>query len=195
MTTQDNKCYYCAHVLDLKTGDTKLSQFSIDRLNNNLGHLIGNCVISCLFCNHAKNDTDEQNYIDFIKVLKEGKMDNKLLHKIDYFNEHPNLIKNMRSRAHHSDKNKTNDMNVISTAEIKELIEKQNNCCAITGIQFINAHVHKFPFKMSLDRIVSGDELHTKDNCQLVCMAIQFGKSNKSNEEVIKYIEEIRNSN
>lgn len=87
------------------------------------------------------------------------------------------------------------DVNVISTAEIRELIERQNNCCAITGIQFINAHVNKFPFKMSLDRIVNGNELHTKDNCQLVCMAIQYDKSDKSNEEVIKYIEEIRNSN
>jgi len=61
-----------------------------------------------------------------------------------------------------------------------------------TGIPFINAHISKFSFKMSLDRI-DNSKLHTADNCQLVCMAIQFGRSDKTIEEVKNYINEIRN--
>lgn len=45
---------------------------------------------------------------------------------------------------------------------------------------------------MSLDRI-DNSKLHTADNCQLVCMAIQFGRSDKTIEEVKNYINEIRN--
>ncbi|AYV78339.1 MAG: hypothetical protein Edafosvirus10_14 [Edafosvirus sp.] len=47
---------------------------------------------------------------------------------------------------------------------------------------------------MSVDRI-DNTKGHTLENCQLVCMAINLGKLNKSNEDMIKYIKEIREIN
>ncbi len=188
---QANKCYYCKHVLDMELGEAKLSQLSVDRVDNNLGHLIGNCVVSCLFCNFCRNDTDEQHYIDFLFVLKAGFISEAMQTKYDKFDEQPNLIRHIRTHCYISDKKKSGNYNIMSSKEIREMMENQNNCCAITGIKFINAHIYKFCFKMSLDRI-DNSKLHTKDNCQLVCMAIQFGRSNKSVEEVKRYIEEIK---
>ncbi|ARF11689.1 hypothetical protein Klosneuvirus_2_125 [Klosneuvirus KNV1] len=78
----------------------------------------------------------------------------------------------------------------ITLTQIKDLLKKQNNKCAISGIDFINSDVDRFPFRMSVDRIDSSKG-HTPENCQLICMAIQFGKSNKSNDETIKYVKEI----
>lgn len=44
---------------------------------------------------------------------------------------------------------------------------------------------------MSLDRIDSS-KLHTIDNVHFVLMSIQFGKSDKSMNEITNYIKEIR---
>ena len=44
---------------------------------------------------------------------------------------------------------------------------------------------------MSLDRIDNSKD-HLIDNCQLVCLAIQYGRNNKTVEEVKAYIEKIR---
>lgn len=54
-----NKCYYC----DDKLSSTReIAGFGIDRLNNNIGYEINNCVSCCSFCNKLKMDqlTPEQ---------------------------------------------------------------------------------------------------------------------------------------
>ena len=62
------KCYYCEKELFLvynKIKDTQ--QWSLERLDNNLGHYNENTCIACLHCNLSRR-TD--NYIEF----KKGKM-------------------------------------------------------------------------------------------------------------------------
>ena len=187
---QDNKCNYCKHILDINTGDKKLSQISVDRINNKLGHIEGNCVFSCLFCNRAKNNMDEKYFIEFINVLKNNNA-NEIKNKYIQIIKINDQIHSLLSSCYKYDKKKKSDSKLISSNEIKELFEKQNNCCSITGLPLINANIMKFPFKMSLDRI-DNSKLHISGNCQLVCMAIQFGRGDKSVEEVKKYINEIR---
>jgi hypothetical protein len=49
---QNYKCYICSDtVLIDKWEKYCLYQFTIDRINNNLGHIKSNCLISCYFCN------------------------------------------------------------------------------------------------------------------------------------------------
>lgn len=45
-------CYHCNNLLEMTNGSGyNPNQFSIDRVNNILGHIKGNCVASCWGCN------------------------------------------------------------------------------------------------------------------------------------------------
>ncbi|VBB18999.1 hypothetical protein YASMINEVIRUS_1531 [Yasminevirus sp. GU-2018] len=193
LQSQKSKCCYCGHVLDIEKGDKKLSQVSIDRSDSNLGHTIENSVLSCLFCGLGKNATNVDWFRDFISVIKSDQYD-AMITKYQDEKKDVNIVANLRSRAWHSDNDNRDPgdkIQVISVNEIRELAREQNNVCAITGIPFINTKLDKFPFKMSLDRI-DNTGTHTKDNCQLVCLAIQYGRNDKSIQEVKDYIDEIR---
>ena len=48
----NNKCYYCSCDLQYIKYDFNLA--TIERLNNDLGHNIGNCAIACLKCNFSR---------------------------------------------------------------------------------------------------------------------------------------------
>jgi hypothetical protein len=53
---QERRCCVCAEVVSLVWKDAKDdSQFTVDRLDNDIAHVKGNCAISCLGCNRAKH--------------------------------------------------------------------------------------------------------------------------------------------
>lgn len=188
---QNIQCYYCNHELLVEVGTKNLAQISVDRIDNNLGHIIGNCVISCLFCNMAKHETKIEYYEDFITVLKYG-MTKAIEHKYNDYEESKYLITAALSQSFNYDAKKTEQPIQLLKKDLEEMLKKQNYRCAITGIPFMNLHINKFPFKMSLDRIDSS-KLHTLDNCHFVCLGIQYGKNDKSMTEVINHIYEIQN--
>ena len=47
-------CYHCKNPLSLDYNHDDLSQWSVDRIDNNGYHTSENTVISCLSCNHSK---------------------------------------------------------------------------------------------------------------------------------------------
>lgn len=51
---QGGYCYHCEGILDLTNGDKQPDQVSIDRVDNSIGHIMGNVVLSCLICNLKK---------------------------------------------------------------------------------------------------------------------------------------------
>tara|TARA_B110001469_G_C9507484_1_gene253078 strand:- start:268 stop:732 length:465 start_codon:yes stop_codon:yes gene_type:complete len=63
------ECYYCENDLFL-TYDSKKEprQWSLERLNNNIGHYNNNTCISCLKCNLQRR-TDNYEYFKFSKKL------------------------------------------------------------------------------------------------------------------------------
>jgi hypothetical protein len=194
LKNQNNKCYYCNLNLDIIRGENNLSQISLDRLDNSKGHIIGNCVLSCLFCNHCKNDSDENDFKYFIEAITKNKITKKMESVFKNYENNEKIIDYIMSSSYHYDKKKDKNAIIIKGNEIKKILQNQNGCCAITGLPFYNKKKYKFPFKMSLDRI-DGSKLHTYDNCQLILLGIQYGKHDKTNEEVKKYIEEIRKCN
>jgi hypothetical protein len=57
------KCHYCSDevfILYEKVRESK--QWSLDRINNDIGHNIGNLVISCLFCNLKRRRTNKDAF-------------------------------------------------------------------------------------------------------------------------------------
>lgn len=50
-------CKYC--------GDTG-SHIGIDRVNNSVGYLNGNCVACCKYCNYMKKDMSSDDFLDHV---------------------------------------------------------------------------------------------------------------------------------
>ena len=48
----ENKCYYCQCEIQYQKYDDNLA--TIERIDNSVGHIKGNCVIACRTCNLSK---------------------------------------------------------------------------------------------------------------------------------------------
>ena len=65
----DNKCYYCKNeVLLIYEDQRQKNQWSLDRIDNDIGHIKGNLLISCLDCN-LKRKTMYHGRYAFTKQL------------------------------------------------------------------------------------------------------------------------------
>ena len=64
------KCHYCQDMVHI-TGDKKREkkQWTLDRVDNNLGHYEDNVVIACLDCNLKRRCIDKDKFM-FTKRLK-----------------------------------------------------------------------------------------------------------------------------
>lgn len=66
------KCYYClsepvaVKVRTLKAGRNEYLFNGIDRINNDVGYMLDNCVTCCKYCNRAKNN---MTILEFVKWL------------------------------------------------------------------------------------------------------------------------------
>ena len=64
------KCYYCKKEMALIYENVRqMNQWTLDRINNNLGHNSDNVLISCLECNLKRKDIDKDKFL-FTKQLK-----------------------------------------------------------------------------------------------------------------------------
>ena len=79
----------------------------------------------------------------------------------------------------------------ITTEFLIELWYKQEGKCAITGVKM--KHKYSTPHSSSLDRKDSSKG-YTKDNVQLVCKSINMLKNDHTQEEVMDFIEEVKNA-
>lgn len=59
---QLGNCFICGCTLLLTNGSRLKNQVSIDRVDNKLGHLKGNVILSCLGCNYIKGDRLFEDY-------------------------------------------------------------------------------------------------------------------------------------
>ena len=70
------KCYYCTCDLSILYNKKRLkTQWTLERLDNNLGHYSSNTCISCLECN-LKRRTDNYEYFKQSKQIKIVKLNN-----------------------------------------------------------------------------------------------------------------------
>lgn len=68
------KCTYCnENLLILYKNKNEKKQWTLDRINNDIGHNNDNVVISCLKCNIQKRDRDHEKFA-FTKNLKITKL-------------------------------------------------------------------------------------------------------------------------
>jgi len=68
-------CHYCSsHIFTLYYTLREKKQWTIDRLDNSLGHVMGNCVVACLECNLKRRVTDDSAFL-FTKRCVLSKLD------------------------------------------------------------------------------------------------------------------------
>ncbi len=184
---QNSKCIYCSHDLIIMCDSNKFNQISIDRVNSDKLYFKDNIQLVCLFCNHGKNESSDAAYKQFIGALKGIQINFK-------YTEKKYVVTTLVSSCRKMDKKKNFNLeNTITSTQIKELLLRQNNKCAISGIPFVNSAERNFPLCMSVDRL-NGTLGHTFENCQIICLALNYAKSDKSNEETIQYVKEIMES-
>ena len=63
-------CHYCkSNIFILYNSVREKKQWTLDRINNDIGHIFENVVISCLECNLQRRRTDMKKF-EFTKSLK-----------------------------------------------------------------------------------------------------------------------------
>lgn len=68
-------CQYCGRKsqwdLRVMPIGSKIRPNGIDRVNNDLGYIPGNCVPCCYECNHSKNDRSLEDFRTWVKIVYE----------------------------------------------------------------------------------------------------------------------------
>uniref|UniRef100_A0A6C0KP38 HNH domain-containing protein n=1 Tax=viral metagenome TaxID=1070528 RepID=A0A6C0KP38_9ZZZZ len=69
LNSSNMKCHYCSEEMYILYERVReLKQWSLDRVNNNIGHNFGNLVIACLECNLKRRRTNKDAFM-FTKNL------------------------------------------------------------------------------------------------------------------------------
>lgn len=75
LKNSDLKCHYCnENVYLLYKFVREMKQWSLDRIDNSIGHSCDNVIISCLDCNLNRRNKKSESFL-FTKQLKISKMD------------------------------------------------------------------------------------------------------------------------
>lgn len=166
----ENKCFWCKKSIHTNKGNYDFEQISIDRLDNDEAHVVNNVVISCLFCNRARNYSDQNNWKKYINCLLNNEQPNFEKEEVDTY-----WASAAVARCKKQDQINNREFN-ITTEWIKEQYEKCQYSF-YTGLPMFPSIQEYFPFQPSIERI-DNSRGHTKDNVTLVCLAENFGRNN-----------------
>lgn len=67
---QNGKCYWFGVELIPSIEKKHPQQPSIDRIDNNFGYVKGNVVLSCYSANIGRNETNQETWVEFLKLIK-----------------------------------------------------------------------------------------------------------------------------
>ena len=69
------KCYYCKNEMSvLYNISREMKQWTVDRINNDLGHNVDNYYLACLECNLKRRRRSDDKFL-FTKQMKLVKVD------------------------------------------------------------------------------------------------------------------------
>ena len=164
------------------THEKSLYDMSIDRIDNNYGHIKDNIQLICRGLNIAKNRHTNDDIIFFLDCLVGKKIFVPERFSRDY-------ISSIRRNSEQRDRGR-NFNNNLRTDDIVKMFESQNGLCTITGLPMA-CYQHSC-FSCSIDRI-NNDLYHTIDNVHLVLKCINRAKSKFNIDQVQAWLNDIRN--
>lgn len=159
------------------THNKSLTDLSIDRINNNLGHIKGNIQLVCVAINLAKNKHSNQDITDYLCHIRGT---NKII--IDKFSRDyiSTCVRNAKFRADC----KRFDFE-LTTDYIIELFNKQNGLCYYTN-SWIFAKAHP-TVSLSIDR-VNNNLGYTKSNIVLTSKALNRMRGNRPIDDLKSWL-------
>lgn len=113
---------------------------------------------------------------------------------LEKFNR-PLTINSPFVRVFNSVKNSRKQDCLITIDDVRKQFEKQNGICALSGLKLktpkhSGERCPKTPDVISIDRINS-NKPYTKDNIQLVCVALNYAKNSFTNDEIKNFLKSI----
>ncbi len=184
-------CFYCN--IECKFGNEKDSRhsdtLSYDKKDPDIGYIKENVVVCCWFCNRMKNQTNYQDWIQFINFIK-----NKEITVLDLSNKgyakKSSEINTTNIWFHIRQKSPSYYPNLEHTKQTFKNLCKQQN--------YLDPYFHFFPiiyletnclFNASLDAIDTSlleSEKHRPDNLQIVPKCFNYGKCSDSNQQFLE---------
>ena len=172
--SKNKNCHWCNNHLELEIGGIfDLSKICIDRIDNKIGHTDNNIVLSCMFCNYAKNVYSSEKWIEIINILN-GKTD------IVDFRMYKLTPQICRAVSTANAKEKIN--NIVTTKWLWNQLKIIRWKCSLTKFPIYPCKQPYFPWGISIDRI-DGKIGHTQDNCIITARFINLGKNEVPNDK------------
>ena len=196
---QQNCCYYCKYQLDLnepnenkqylnlnqpscdeKKQYLNLNQPSCDEYKSGKGHTKDNTVISCCFCNYAKNENTPGQWMEIINILNG---DNKVLDlRNDKFLQGNVKDTGLFRFLYMNDR-------CIEKKTALDFLEKCNYKCKITGFPLFFGDGKYYRYYPSFDR-KNNDLNHDDDNIQVVCSWVNRARNETTLEYFMKFFKD-----
>lgn len=194
---QHNKCAYSQKPLSYEINNR--DKISIDRIDSTKGYIKGNIQLVCSIVNWMKLDMCEEDFLGIIARICNQRQDTKKYNTDDIFYQNKvkkrvmSMIKICRSSASKRKWERCRpECGIVDIDKeyIIDLIEKQNNRCVYSGMEFDWDKFQNNPYQASIDRI-DNDKGYIKGNVQIVCNIINQMKSNLSDPVFYDYVNSI----
>lgn len=201
---QNNKCVFSGVELvwKMKGG---INQGSIDRIDSTKGHIKGNCQLITTCVNIFKLHLSDTDFKQLISNIKENynkqNFEKDIVIRTNIITKH---IKEKIIRMRERELIKKNKLLINKKLTIKdiqfdfdynyiyELMEKQNNRCALTNVKM--TWTPNDLVIASVDRIDSSKG-YSKDNIQIVLRYVNSLKGDMSDDDTKQILEKIINHN
>lgn len=174
-----NICKFC-HI-EMKTinfSPSEQSQFSVDRIDNNLPHLKSNCQIICLNCNTRKKRNNKPKERDDKNIRHNEYIENRK--KINYIiNSKLGRYRRQDYKNHLISSTKDLPSNYITLDFVKDLIKKAHGCCEECGDKLHLTDYKPYdPKQFTIDRILNRLP-HIENNVWLSCLECNTKRSHE----------------
>ncbi len=126
---------------------------------------------------------DPEKFREYAKQYRQSSPKRFLSKKLSNIKGRILAAKLLNARSKNRRRKKVLDID-INVKFLTDLFDSQKGRCAIS--QHLMTLEFKSPYGVSIDRIDSSRG-YTKDNVQLVCQVINFGKNTFSNEEMLEF--------
>lgn len=174
-------CYYCGFV-----SNTRLN--GIDRMNNNKGYILSNCISCCKMCNIIKNVQHPNEFLDKINIINNHVFNDIAIQK-DFINKWNGYLSKASRKSYKDYKYMSENRKISFLLTEKEYDTLISGKCYLCGIENLSNHTN------GIDRFDSSIRSYTIENSRSCCGHCNVMKGTLSYSEFIMKCIQIKKYN